>query len=155
MYYSSIYALAINKSWDIRHNLISSDSPDTIFINQADENDRVGIEIYEGYNFEQKDDRAVVDIAEEVKKLHQKKGEKKYDINSRLLVVNRVKSTHDGYNVSEYAKYLKDYKWNFSYIVLCLFRESQSDFTFFCVHPKEMECKQINYNLKNDTGYLY
>jgi hypothetical protein len=155
MYYSSMYALAINKTWNIKHDIISSDSPDIIFINQEARNDRVGIEIYEGFNYEQKNIRGVVDVAEEVKKLHKKKGEKKYDIDSRLLVINRVKSTKDGYNVSEYARCLEKFKWTFLSIVLCLYREGHGDFTFFYVYPKEMRCKQINYNLKNDTSYLY
>ena len=155
MRYASIYALAINKQWNIRQEIISSDSPDIIFINQADENDRVAIEIYEGFNFEKRDNRDIVDVASEVEKLYRKKGKKKYQINSRLLVANRVESMYNGYNVSEYVRCLEKHTWNFSCIILGLFKKCEQCFTFFYGYPKEMGCKQIDFNLKKDTKYWY
>jgi len=155
MYYASIYALAINKQWKIKHDIISSDSPDIIFINQDNKNDRIGIEIYEAYNHEDKDRREVVDIGKEVKKLYQKKGNKKYNIESRLLIINRVKSKINGYNVSDYSQCLEKYEWNFTIIILCIYREYQGAFSFFYVGPKKMGCNEIDFSYKSDRDSFY
>ncbi|MFH1235669.1 MAG: hypothetical protein V1685_01890, partial [Parcubacteria group bacterium] len=155
MYYSSYYALAINKEWNIKHDIITSDSPDIIFVNETNENDRVAIEIYEAFNFKDSNTRKMIDIESEVKKLHDKKGNKKYDITSRLLIINRVKSTPSGYNVDEYYQELIKYSWNFSHIILCLFRQKENDFTFFYVYPKNMQHAIINFILHKDSNFLY
>jgi len=158
MYYASIYALAINKEWDIKHEIISSDLPDIIFINKTNAHDRVAIEIYQGYDFINRHSRKVIDIKSEVKKLHRIKGNKNYSINfikSRLLVVNRKKSVPNGFNVSEYCREVNKYSWNFSNIILCLFGRVNNNFTFFNVYPKNMFNIKTDFILSKDSKFLY
>ena len=155
MYYSSIYALAINKQWGIKFDIIASDSPDIFFVNEADENDRVAIEIYEAYNFEEKEKVNQVDIAKEVKKLNTKKGNKNYPMKSRLLVINRINSTVGGFNISEYCRELNRYIWSFSCIILCVFTKTERKYTFFHLYPVEMKDLQFNFSTKDDGKYWY
>lgn len=121
-YHASLYALAINKKGNIKHDIIISDSPDIIFVNEADGNDRVAIEIYEGFDHNKRNAREVIDIKSEVQKLHGKKRDKKYGMLSRLLIINRRASVPNGFNVIEYGREINKYQWNFSQIILCLNR---------------------------------
>jgi hypothetical protein len=155
MYYATIYALAINKKGSIKYDIIASDSPDIIFANEVDANDRVAVEIYEAFNFEDRDIRKIVDIKSEVGKIYNKKGNKNYQINSRLVIINRVNSTPNGFNVSEYRRELNKYFWNFSHIILCLFRQRENDFNFFCVYPEKMCNAKIDFVLGEDDKFWY
>ena len=155
MYYSSIYALAVNKEWSIKHDIISSDSPDIIFCNKANGDDRIAIEVYNGFDFDKRNVREKIDIEDEVKKLHKIKGNKNYSIPSRLLIINRRVSISDGFNVSEYSQELNLHSWNFFYIILCLFRQKENDFTFFYVYPKEMCNKKFDFVLNKDSKFRY
>ncbi len=155
VYHATIYALAINKKWGIKHDIIVSDSSDIIFVNEADASDRVAIEIYTPFNFEDRNIRKIVDIKSEVEKLHSKKGNKNYQMNSRLVIINRVDSTFGGFNVSEYRRELDKYSWNFSHIILCLFRQRKNDFTFFYVYPEKMCNAKIDFVLGEDGKFWY
>lgn len=155
MYYSSLYAIAINKKWNIKHDIVVVDSPDIFFINKANGNDRVAIEIYQDFNFEDKDTRKMVDTEKQVDKLYKIKGKKAYGMESRLLIINRLNSATDGYNVSEYSKKINQYSWNFSHIVLCIFRQKEGDYTFFYVYPNELHSANINFVVDKDSKFWY
>ena len=154
MYYASIYALAINKQWVIKHEIISSDSPDVLFVNKVNHNDRVAIEIYEGFEYNNQHTK-IIDIKNSVKKLYKIKGNKNYHIKSRLLIINRENSAQNGFNVSQYCQELNKYSWNFSSIILCLFRQSNNNFTFFYVYPKNMCNIKIDFILNKDGKFWY
>lgn len=154
-YYASHYALAINKEWQIKHQIILSDNPDIILINQEDEKDRVAVEMYEEFDFKKRDTKILVNIEKEVKKLYSIKGAKDYGRNSRLLIINRINSIPNGFDVGEYYLRLNNYSWNFSHIILCLYRGYEGDYTFFYVYPKEMQCRRINFLPENDINHLY
>jgi hypothetical protein len=155
MYYSSLYAIAINKKWNIKHDIIAADSPDIFFINKANENDRIAIEIYQDFNFEDKDTRKTIDTEKQVEKLYKIKGKKAYGMESRLLIINRLNSATDGYNVSEYCKKINQYSWNFSHIILCIFRQKEGDYTFFYVYPNELHNANINFIVDKDSKFWY
>lgn len=120
VFYTSIMCLALNKYLWIKYNLILSDAPDVILIN----NDNcIPVEFYEAFEYKWK--REKVDIKSQICKLYNKKFKKSFKYNkwTRLLILNRIKSTNNWFNVSEYVREINKYKWWFYNISLCLYNK--------------------------------
>jgi len=151
-WHATYQALAINKAYGIRYNLMISDSPDVILTNKEN---CIPVEIYEAFEFLQQE-RDQINIKEEVKKLWDKKSKKSYGDETRLLIVNRKKSINASFNVSEYIRQVQKYDWPFASIGLCLFNEKEGH-AFFDVSMgiDPLRPPMINFDIKNDGSFLY
>ena len=152
-YHASWLCLAINKYYSVRYNLMLSDSPDIIMINK---DNCIPIEIYEAFDFSKVGTRERIDIKREVDILKEKKFNKVYEPWTNLLIVNRLKSIEDWFNISAYIKEINNYPYgNFAEIRLYVF--SWDEHIFFRVFPidSQEDLVKIDYSIKRDKEYLY
>jgi len=153
-YHASFMCLAMNKYHNIKYNLILADAPDIIMIN---EDNCMPFEIYEAFEFWKEDERSIVNMEEQIAKLYQIKWQKNYSEGTRLLIINRIPSARNWFNVSKYTEEINKYKWWFCEIRLWTFNESDDLHSFFNVFPVNSQDKitKIDYSISKDKKFFY
>lgn len=148
--HASFFSLSIYKEFGEKYELIMSDSPDILLIR---ENECIPIEVYEAFDFNGK--ITANQIVEMVRNLYNSKGRKNYLEWTRLLIANRYVWE---FNISEFIREIQKYSWNFSQIILLLYRQP-NDYTFFNVTPGLNSSllleNKLNFSIQEDQEFLF
>lgn len=159
-YHVCYFCLALHKRTGEKRQISMGDCPDIVIISD----DRIMLlEVFEAFDYQKSwsGKEGNIDAKSWVQNVWEKKWLKSYQEWTSLLIVNRIRSWPNWFNLTDVVKEVNNkdkYKRPYCAIRLDVFTDTGTS-SFFKVFSKDLgsgDClKSFDFNIKSDKGFLY